>query len=130
MKMLMPDVTAILYDPEVGGGQPFDVIRTNSVRDRGGYKKTATTIHAVGNIQPNEMKNQASTLEDLLSQSIVIYSTFCFQTGSNNGDSIVEADIVIWNDLHWRVTQVEDWSKWGYTRAFATRTMEYQTVEG
>ena len=128
MQMLMPDVTPILYDPEVGGGQPFQVIRNASVRSRGGYAKTPTITNAVGNIQPQEMSNQTSTTEDLLNESIVIYSTFCFQTGSNNGSSIIEADIVFWNDLYWRVTRVEDWSKWGYTRAYATRMRDNVTV--
>ena len=118
--MLMPDVTAILYDPEVGGGQEFTVTRNSSVRKKGGYTKTPTVTTAIGNIQPQEMSNQTSTSEDLLTESIIIYSTFCFQTGSNTGSSIIEADLVFWNNLYWRVTRVEDWSKWGYTRAYAT----------
>lgn len=119
--MLMPDVTAILYDPEVGGGVGFQVLRSVSVRNRGGYVKNTSTYEAIGNIQPQEMSNQSSTVEDLLNESIVIYSTFLFQTGSNTGTSIVEADIVVYDNLHWRVTRVDDWSKWGYTRAYATR---------
>ena len=119
--MLMPDVTEILYDPEVGGGQEFSVTRNVSTRSRSGYTKTPTTVTAVGNVQPQEMSNQTSTSEDLLNESIVIYSTYSFQTGENDGTSITEADIVFWNDLYWRVTRVDDWSKWGYTRAFATR---------
>ena len=74
----MPDVTAILYDPEVGGGIEFQVIRNSSVRSQGGYTKTPTTYTAIGNIQPQEMSNQSSTVEDLLNESIVIYSTFAF----------------------------------------------------
>ena len=122
--MLLPDVTAILYDPEVGGGQVFTVIRNTSVRKRGGYNKTPSISEVVGNIQPQEMSNQTSTTEDLLNETIVIYSTFYFQTGSNTGTSIVEADLVLWNDLYWRVTRVDDWSKWGYTRAYATRVRD------
>lgn len=119
--MLMPDVTAILYDPEVGGGQTFQVTRNYSVRKKGGYEKTPTVTTAIGNIQPQEMGNQTSTSEDLLNESIVIFTTFFFQTGSNTGSSIIEADIVFWNNLYWRVTRVEDWSKWGYTKGYATR---------
>jgi len=126
--MLMPDVTAILDDPEVGGGQPFQVIRNSSVRKRGGYAKTPTTYNATGNIQPQEMGNQTSTSEDLLNESIVVYSTFCFQTGSNTGASIVEADIVVYNNLHWRVTRVDNWAEWGYTRAYATRVRDNLTA--
>ena len=122
--MLMPDVTAILDDPEVGGGQAFQVIRNASVRSMGGYTKTPMTYNATGNIQPQEMSNQSSTAEDLLNESIVVYSTFLFQTGSNSGTSIVEADIIVYDNLHWRVTRVDDWSKWGYSRAYATRVRD------
>jgi len=128
--MLMPNVTAILDDPEVGGGQEFKVIRNASVRDKGGYKKTPTTYNATGNLQPQEMSNQASTSEDLLNESIVVYSTFPFQTGSNTGSSIIEADIIFYNDLYWRVTRVENWSQWGFTKAYATRIMDKISVAG
>lgn len=122
--MLMPDVTDILNDPEVGGGVEFDVTRVSAVRVREGYSRTISTFHAIGNIQPQEMSNQPSTAEDLLNESIVVYSTFAFQTGSNNGTSIIEADIVEYDGLRWRVTRVDDWSAWGYTRAYATRIMD------
>lgn len=122
--MLMPDVTSILYDPEVGGGQPFQVIRNTSVRSRSGYTKTPETFDAVGNIQPQSDSAQASTPEDILTETIVIYSTFFFQKGSNNGDSIVEADIVLYDGFRWRVTSVDNWSKWGYSRAYATKVMD------
>lgn len=127
--MLMPDVTAILYDPEVGGGVGFQVIRYSSVRNRAAYVRTPTTYEAIGNIQPQEMSNQASTTEDLLNESIVIYSTFSFQTGSNDGSSIVEADIVFYNNLYWRVTRVDDWSQWGHSKAYATRMRDKITPE-
>lgn len=124
--MLMPDVTAILNDPEVGGGVSFQVRRVASVRSRGGFTRNETIHNATGNIQPQENNNQSSTIEDLLNEVIVAYSTFCFQAGSNNGESIVEADIILYDNLEWRVTRVDDWSKWGYTRAYATRVRDVQ----
>lgn len=129
--MLMPDVTPILDDPEVGGGVSFQVIRNTAVRSLGGYTKTVQTFSETGNIQPQEMSNQASTPEDKLEESIVIYTTFSLQTGSNTGSSIVESDIVQYDNLYWRVTRVENWSKWGFTRAYATRIRDYVApVEG
>ena len=119
--MLMPDVTAILYDPEIGGGVNFQVLRTTSVRSRAGYSKSTATYTATGNIQPQEMSNQSSTAEDLLNESIVAYSTFKFQAGASTGTSITEADIIVYDNLKWRVTRVNDWSKWGYTTAYASR---------
>jgi len=125
--MLMPDVTDILDDPEVGGGVTFTVTRNKSVRNRGGYKKTPEKYTATGNIQPQDMNNQSSTAEDLLNESIVIYSTFLFQAGSNTGASIVEADVVSYNGLSWRVTRVDNWHDWGFSRAYATRIMDVKT---
>ena len=122
--MLMPDVTAILNDPEVGGGVGFQVIRSSAVRSRAGYNKTSTVYNATGNVQPQNMSNQPSTVEDLLDESIVVFSTFAFQTGSNIGTSIVEADIIVYNNVNWRVTRVDNWSEWGYTRAYATRVRD------
>lgn len=124
--MLMPDITEILFDPEVGSGQPFQVVRTTSVRSRDGWTKTPVTYDAVGNIQPQTDSNQASTPEDILSESIVIYSTFSFQKGSNDGQQIVEADIVLYDGFKWRVTSVDNWSKWGFSRAYATKTMDIE----
>lgn len=128
--MNMPDVTAILYDPEVGGGQEFQVERNTLVRVRGGYSKTATLFNAIGNIQPQEDSNQTSTSEDLLNESIVIYSTHFFQTGSNNGTDKVESDIVLYDGHRWRVTRVDDWSKWGWSRAYATKIRDIPETEG
>ena len=126
--MLLPDVTAILYDPEIGGGQAFQVIRTTGVRSRSGYTQTPTYFNATGNVQPQELSNQSSTAEDLLNESIVIYSTFSFQVGSNSVESIIEADIVIYDNKFWRVTRVNDWSKWGCTTAYATRIRDMVAV--
>ena len=126
--MLMPDVTEILDDPEVGGGVQFSVTRNVSVRSLGGYTKTPTVYIATGNIQPQEMSNQSSTAEDLLNESIVVYSTFAFQAGSNSGSSIIEADIISFDGLRWRVTRVDDWSKWGFSRAYATRIMDVEAA--
>lgn len=122
--MLLPDVTAILYDPEVGGGIKFQVLRTSAVRSINGYDKTTKVYDAVGNIQPQNKSNQSSTIEDLLNESISVYTTFTLQTGVNVGTSIVEADIILYDGLSWRVTQVSNWSKWGYTQGTAQRTME------
>lgn len=127
---LLPDVTAILNDPEVGGGVSFTVIRNIGVRKGSGYEKTTETYTETGNIQPQEKSNQSSTVEDLLNESIVIYSTFAFQTGSNNGTSIVEADIVLHDGFRWRVTRVEDWSAWGHTRAYATKVRDNPAAAG
>ena len=120
--MLLPDVTAIINDPDVGGGVPFQVIRSTIAR-RGpsDYENVEEVFNETGNIQPQDKSNQASTPEDKLEESIVIYTTFTLQDGSNNGVQSVEADVIFYNGIHWRITKVDDWSAWGYTRGYATR---------
>ena len=121
--MLNPDVTEILDDPEVGGGVSFQVKRTTNARVLGSVEQTTETFNATGNIQPETKTSQTSTTEDLLNEGIVIRSTFEFQTGSNNGGSFVETDEVIYDGQTWRVTSIENWSKWGFTVAHATKVM-------
>ncbi len=119
--MLMPDVTEILDDPEVGSGVAFQVRRKSSHRKLGGWEKTETVYDATGNLQPQNKSSQSSTAEDLLSESIVIYSTFVFQNGQNNGAEIIETDEVLWENEVWRVTSVQNWAKWGFTVANAEK---------
>lgn len=125
--MLMPDVTAILDDPEVGGGVSFQVKRCQTVRSSPiEYTKNEVIYNVTGNIQPQDMSNQSSTAEDLLTEVIIAYSRFTFQVGSNSITQIIEADIILYDNKQYRVTRVDDWSKWGYTRAVATRIMDVE----
>ena len=119
--MLMPDVTAILYDPEVGGGVSFTVKRITNTRVKGGVTRTETTYNAVGNIQPFEDSSQSSTIEDLRKKSIVIRTTFEFKVGENNGEVTYDGpDEIVWDGHTWRITRIDDWAKWGFTVAYAT----------
>ena len=121
--MLFPDVTEILDDPEVGGGVAFQVIRTTNTRKINGVTQSKETFQATGNIQPAGKQTQASTPEDLLSEEIVIRSTFVFQTGVNNGNTFLGPDEVIYQGETWRITKVDNWSEWGFTTAYATKVM-------
>ena len=123
--MLMPDVTEILDDPEVGGGEPFQVRRVTNTRKLGGVTRTETVYDVTGNIQPLEKDVQSSTVEDLLTESIVVRATFEFKVGTNQGGvSFDGEDEILWDGKIWRVTRVENWSKWGFTMAYASRVMD------
>ncbi|MBP5726756.1 MAG: hypothetical protein J6Y48_06740 [Clostridia bacterium] len=120
--MNLPDVLEIIDDPELGGGVAFQVKRTVTRRVIGNVEHDTLLINATGNIQPQTKSTQASTLEDPLSESIVIYTTFIFQTGENHGGaSFTARDEVIWNGHTWRLTSVNNWEKWGFTIAYAER---------
>ena len=122
MQMLLPDVLEIIDDPELGGGVSFQVIRTLSSREVGTVVNNEVTIEATGNIQPQNKSTQSSTVEDNLSEGIVIYSTFIFQTGENNGGShFVGPDQIFWGGHRWRVTSVDNWENWGFTIARAEK---------
>ena len=128
--MLMPDVTEILNDPEVGGGVAFQVRRVTFTRVLGSVTKSEEIIDLTGNIQPVELSVSASTTEDLMSENIVIRAAFEFMVGSNDGDvSFVGEDEILWDGKTWRLTRVDNWSKWGFSTAYAERVrdLEVQT---
>ena len=121
----MPDVTEILYDPEVGGGQPFKVRRVENVRTAGSITRSETVTDLAGNIQPQEKGSQSSTVEDQQSETIVIYAAFTFQTGENGGSgSFIGPDEILYSGKTYRVTRVNNWSEWGFSIAYATRVMD------
>ena len=119
--MLLPDVTEILIDPELGGGVTFTVIRTLNVRTGGNVTQTTQEIIATGNVQPENKSIQSSTIEDPMFESIVIYTPFIFQTGSNSYSEFTEPDEVLYNGIKYRVTSVNNWQEWGFTIAHAER---------
>lgn len=123
--MLMPDITEILDDPEVGGGQPFQVKRYTNTRKLGSVTKKAKTYNVTGNIQPQDLSAQTSTSEDTLNESVVIYARFAFQAGENGGGAtFTGADEILYNGKRYRVTRVNNWSEWGFSIAYATRVMD------
>lgn len=127
--MLMPDVTEILDDPEVGGGEPFQVVRYTITRTLGAITKTPEVFDLTGNIQPQDMASQSSTAEDLLTENIVVYAKFGFQTGSNDGgQTYTSADEILYDSKRYRVTRVSDWHKWGFSIAYATRVMDTEVI--
>ena len=131
--MLNPDVTEILDDPEVGGGVSFTVKRTTTSRTWNAITRAQVESHstqtfsATGNIQPQTKNLQPSTSEDLLNESIVVRSTFIFQSGSNDGLTFIGPDEIYYNGHWWRVTQIENWQDWGFTAAYASRVMDKPT---
>ncbi len=127
--MLMPDVTEILYDPEVGGGVAFQVRRVANQRTRSGVEQSEEIIDVCGNIQPESKSVQTSTSEDVSNEGIVIRAAFEFKLGQNNGEpTFVSEDEILWDSKRWRVTSVENWSKWGFSIAHATRVMDLEEV--
>lgn len=126
--MLNPDVTEILDDPELGGGVSFKVFRTLNVRIGGNVRQTVQEINATGNIQPENKSSQSSTVEDLLSESIVVYTRFIFQTGSNEFSEFTEPDEILYHGNRYRITSINNWEDWGFTIAHAERVRGYKVL--
>lgn len=123
--MLNPDVTEILDDPEVGGGVSFLIRRPTQVRAKGTVTLSYEEITATGNIQPQEKSASQNTNEDQLNEQIVIRTTAYLQAGTRNADgSVLGADEIIFADIRWRVTRVDNWIAWGFVTAYATRVRE------
>ena len=122
--MLNPDVTEILDDPEVGGGQPFLIRRPKQVRTKGSVTLVTEESAATGNIQPADKSATQDTNEDQLNEQIVIRTTAYLQAGTRDASGVYQADEIIWNGIRWRVTRVENWIEWGFVSAYATRVRE------
>lgn len=127
MTMLLPDVTDILIDPDVGGGQSFQVIRYTNTRVLGGVSRSSETFDLFGNVQPQDKSTQTSTSENTLNETIVIYAEFAFQVGENSGGTTFKGpDEVLYDGKRYRVMSVNNWSKWGFSIAHATRVMDME----
>ena len=127
--MYYPDVTAILDDPEVGGGVDFIVERKSMVRNRGTFTIKPTTFSATGNIQPVEKGFNQLSPEDQKNEQIVIRTTFVLLDGSHNADGVTGTDEVIYQNKRYRVTKVNNWEDWGFVEAYATRVRENQSSQ-
>ena len=121
--MLNPDVLEIIDDPDVGGGVPFQVRRVKNVRVRGNVTQQEELIPLTGNIQPEGKNSQTSTSEDLLTEGIVVYAAFEFNTGTNVMSEFTGPDEILYRNDVWRVTRVDNWSDWGFSIAHATKVM-------
>lgn len=120
---LLPDVTELLDDPDVGGGQPFQVERTTGIRANGKKAPDVPVLHkAIGNIQPAQPKElERLPEEDRVKAVIAIRSTFQFQLGADNGGkAYTDPDVVIIGGKRHRVLKIDDWSAYGFMCAFAT----------
>ena len=119
---LSPDVTEILDDPDVGGGQPFVSIRTIRRRTlRSGTDEQIIRTPCTGNVQPNGMQQVNHTdQEGSHDVDIVVRSKHLFELGRELEDGIYQLDDELeWHGKRYRVTSVDDWSEWGFTTAYA-----------
>lgn len=122
--MQLPDITTLLYDPEVGGGQPFTIKRTTISYKKGRYKKSSVeTISAAGSVQPSGVNPLSQQPEADRDDAVYIVRTCtALQMGSQNKDgTTVLSDEIIYNGDRYKILSVKEWQAWGMYVAFMTR---------
>lgn len=120
--MVMPDVSELFLDPEVGGGQAFQMERTSGEKSGGQKVDAAPTIfNAVGSIQPAQPKElERLPEEDRIKAVVAVRSTFKFQMGITDGKAYTNADVILSGGNRYRILKLDDWSAYGWSCAFAT----------
>lgn len=118
----MPDISELLFDPDVGGGQDFKVERTIQTRAKGRLVSQPPVVTDVfGNVQPAQPDELEQFPEEDRKYSVMAFrSTFLFQLGSDDGITSVSPDVILYQDKKYRLLKIDDWSAYGWQRAFAT----------
>ena len=129
--MLLPDITDLLYDPEVGGNQPFDIKRTTTVNRKGRYSSSSTvTIHASGSVQPAGTNVLEQLPEGDRDKAVYIVRTrTAMQMGSPTDDGAVLSDEIIYRGDRYKILVVKEWQAWGMYVAYVTRIEPSQAQE-
>ena len=122
--MLLPDITDLLYDQEVGGNQPFTIKRTTITYRKGRYAEaTPEYIPASGSVQPSGINALEQLPEGDRDKAVYIVRTrTAMQMGSVNDDgSTVLPDEIIYMNDKYKILMVKEWQAWGMYVAFMTR---------
>ena len=122
----MDDITAAIFDPELGC-TAFTVERTTYTRSREGTTSRSRREEARGCIHPGSPEMLKLLPEEERQETfIVIYTDYALGTGDpgEDGTSFEAPDRVHWNGQTWRVVKVRDWQGFGYVQAWAVRMQE------
>lgn len=113
---LMPDVTELLFDPDLGA-QEFEVTRRTGKWSGGRMAvESEETIKAIGIIQPPSAEQLAFFPEgERRKGQIVIYTTTTLHL--TEGTDIT--DDVTWNGEKYKLVNVKRWDDYGYVEAYA-----------
>ena len=113
---LMPDVTELLFDPDLGA-QEFVVTRRTGKWVGGRLTvDTEETLIAIGIIQPPSAEQLAFFPEgERRKGQIVIYTTTTLHL--TEGTDI--ADDIMWNGEQYKLVNVKRWDDYGYVEAYA-----------
>lgn len=120
---MLPDVTTLLNDPDLGGGKAFEVKRTILECKAGKLiPYRVLTFSARGNVQPAGAHDlEKLPQEDRIKEVMVFRSTFAFQMGAETNEGSVQADEITFKGNLYRVLKIENWGEYGMYYAYASR---------
>lgn len=121
--MLNPDITMLLDDPDVGGGQDFVIVRVTTQRVKGrDIVLNKETIPATGSVQAADQDVLEQLPEADRDNDVKVFrTTKPLQNGSSDESGSVLSDELIYNGDHYKILKTKDWSKWGMYVAYATK---------
>ena len=122
--MQNPDITMLLDDPDVGGGQSFVIRRVTTRRVKGRNQVDGVEIiPATGSVQPADQNALEQLPEADRENEIKVFRTAKtpFQNGSTNNTGSVLSDVLIYQNDHYKILKTKDWSQWGMYVAYATK---------
>jgi hypothetical protein len=111
----MPNVADLLDDPEVGGGQPFVIVRRVAERVKGrSQNPTVEFIDATGTVQPADADTLVQLPEgDRSGEVLKIRTTKRVQTGKDLGSSDLLSDEIQYDGGQYKVLSVKNWGAHG-----------------
>lgn len=117
---LMPDVTHLLTDPELGA-QTFAVTRTTGVWVGGRLTfpdGSEETFNAVGIIQPPSPDHLQYFPEGERREGEKVIYTKTILHMSDKGNV---SDVITWHGEAYKIVRVDRWDDWGYCAAYAVK---------
>ena len=128
--MLLPDITDLLYDEEIGGNQPFEIERVTMTRRKGRYSASEKEIiKARGSVQPAGENALEQLPEGDRDKAVIIVRTrTAMQMGSETDDGSVLPDVILYRGQRYKILSVKEWQPWGMYVAYCTRG-ELSTAE-
>ena len=123
---LLPDITMLLDDPDIGGNQPFTIIRTSVPRKRGRAdveNRTIEKIPATGSVQPvGENVLEQLPEGDRERADYIIRTKTPLQNGSSSGSVDLLPDEIEYLDERYKLIKTKEWHQWGMFVAIVTRS--------
>lgn len=116
--MLMPDVTQLLEDDDLGA-QQFTITRRTGQWDEGDFVvKSTETITATGIIQPPSSEELSFFPEGERRKGLIAIWT---KTPMHLTEGEEITDDVTWRSEQYKVIRIDRWSDYGYCVAYAQK---------